>query len=457
MAHQYRALRSPNPSGWRKEDQIRAHFFQLAQTAPVGAHKRSTIWKVLQQAMRVLKVNATQQKLLETLVWSTFEDDWTTGNRPIVWLSNAALARKAGLAIATSTVRSALASLADLGLITFRDSGNCRRAGRRDDGQIVYAYGIDLSVLEARYDELHAMVSAHKADEEAIMAARTAVQKLRRSIPAHLQAAQLQQFPGRWNTYQRRYERIVDYLGRSSRAKRTMLERTQRALSRLLDHVQKALVLCALPENAVAKATNDGCLLETTNQSHFVECTSERNCADAQSVSSSTDTGCAGEKKALEESEGGGANVQPGSSTPQGYQIHLDSVLRACPEFLVWWSGDPIRSWADLAKAAGQIRGLHGISPSAWDDACSTLGIQGAAVALAIIVQKSAGGVIREPGGYLRGMTERQRAGALRLDRSIRALLAEGEVRSAETSSPQHARRAATPYMPSTNWTPRMM
>lgn len=54
-------------------------------------------------------------------------------------------------------------------------------------------------------------------------------------------------------------------------------------------------------------------------------------------------------------------------------------------------------------------------------------------------------------GRYLRGMTERHRTGVLRLDRSIRALLADGENRTAETSSPRHAGKQSTPYMPSTN------
>ncbi|WP_420889850.1 replication initiation protein RepC [Ensifer aridi] len=44
-------------------------------------------------------------------------------------------------------------------------------------------------------------------------------------------------------------------------------------------------------------------------------------------------------------------------------------------------------------------------------------------MALAIIVQKSAAGEIRDPGAYFRGMTERHRAGLLHLDKSICALL----------------------------------
>lgn len=461
-----RASKSPNPSGWRKESHARAHYAQLAKATTMGGHERGEIWNVTQRAMRALKVNATQQKLLETLVWRTFEEDWTGGNRPIVWLSNASLAREAGLAIATSTVRSSLASLANLGLITFQDSGNCRRAGSRKDGQIVYAYGIDLSVLEARYEELRAIAEAHESEEDAIRLARTAVQRLRRSIPAHLQAAQAQRFPGRWPTFRQRYERVVAHLGRASMANRSMLERARRVLERLLDHVQKALVSCASAEDSVATATENGCALETTNQPHFVDCNQNRHRANARSVNI-PDAGSASESTAYENGVEPDANVESKSLPPSGYQLTLEQVLTACPEFAVYADED-IRSWGQLISAAGRIRPWNGISPSAWEDACTVMGKPAAAVAMAIIIQKRAADQIREPGGYLRGMTDRHREGQLRLDKTIRALLnvkhhsvateIQGEIaRAASNSSSGFSAYNRNPFRSKSEWEPRLL
>ena len=454
-----RALaRSPNPSGWRREDETRARFAQMANSAPIGAHARTAIWTTTKRALRALKVNATQQKLLETLVFRTKECDWEQGARPIVWLSNAALARAAGLCISNSTVRTSLSALASLGLITFRDSANCRRAGDRDQNdRIIYAYGIELSVLEARFDELRQIAEAYEADEAAYMAARAAVQRLRRSIPAHIQSAVLQDLDGRWNVFRARYERIVAHLGRSSSASLALLRRVQRALSTLLDHVQKAMIHCAYAEKTDATALENGCLLETTTQDHSVSCTEKRHCADAQSVDLPPDAGFAGEKRAFENCVGAGTNVEPKSAPQRGQILDLPMVLAACPEFSVW-TDDDVQTWPAFVAAAGAVRAALGISPSAWHDARAVMGPAVAAVAVAVIAQKSAAGEIREPGGYLRGMTSRHQAGRLHLDKSVRALLVANEHPGLSSRLAENAaRRTMQPYKPAQNWTPRLI
>jgi len=58
---------------------------------------------------------------------------------------------------------------------------------------------------------------------------------------------------------------------------------------------------------------------------------------------------------------------------------------------------------------AETVRGASGISPSAWAEAVDTMGAEEACVALAAIVQRSA--MIKSPGGYLRNLTEKARAG----------------------------------------------
>lgn len=425
MRHDRRApSRSPNPSGWRKEDETRARFYQLAQSAEIGAHDRAEIWHATRRALLAFKVNATQQKLLETLVFRTFECDWKAGSRPIVWLSNASLARAAGLSISPSSVRASLAALARMGFISYQDSGNCRRAGDRDEqGRIVYAYGIDLSVLEARYDELSAVADAHEAAVAEFAEARTLVQKLRRSIPAHLQSALFQQLAGRWGVYRRRYDRIVELLGRSSTAELALLKRVKRTLRLLLQQVQKAMIRGAYADNNDATASKSDCLLETTTHSQSVSCNDERNCADAQSVDSKTDAGFAGEI-AFENDGGRVGYVESKLQPPENLVLHVDTVMQACPEMADWTTAD-VKTWPDLIAAAGDVRAALGISPDAWLEARTVMGPAAAAIAIAIIIQKHSAGLIRQPGGYLRGMTERYRAGELRLDRTIRGLLVE--------------------------------
>ena len=83
-------------------------------------------------------------------------------------------------------------------------------------------------------------------------------------------------------------------------------------------------------------------------------------------------------------------------------------VLQACPDFAMF-ARHGISSWRDFVSVAETGRGAFGISPSAWAEAVDVMGAEEACVALAAIVQRSA--MIKSPGGYLRNLTEKARAG----------------------------------------------
>ncbi|NTA19884.1 plasmid replication protein RepC [Agrobacterium tumefaciens] len=425
MTYVERALgQSPNPSGWRKVDATRVGYARMAQGATLGTHSRSEIWAVTKRALHCMKINGTAQLILETLVFRTFEDDWKPGARPIVWQQNAALARAAGLAISNNTVRSALSALTAHGLITYQDSANCRRAGSRGpDGSVKWAYGIDLSILAARYEELRDMAEAHEAEHALWVECRTAVHKLRRQIPAHCQSAIAQDLAGRWPQFKARYEWISRIVGRSHKAPLKLLQRARRAYTTLLRLIQNAMLSNAQDEYIDAIAPEIGCLLETTTQPHSVSCNDERHRANARSVKSHSDDGSAVERMAFENYEGEKGDVEHKSHTPSA-KIFIQTVVKACPEMLDYGQID---GWRDLVDVAGQLRGNLGISPDAWREARAAMGAVPAAIALAIIVQKSAAGLVREPGAYLRGMTAKVAGGDLHLEKTLHGLIAEQE------------------------------
>lgn len=58
---------------------------------------------------------------------------------------------------------------------------------------------------------------------------------------------------------------------------------------------------------------------------------------------------------------------------------------------------------------AAQVRGYLGVSLSAYEDACHTMGQETAAVVVACILQRSQH--INSADGYLRALTEKARAG----------------------------------------------
>lgn len=162
--------------------------------------------------------------------------------------------------------------------------------------------------------------------------------------------------------------------------------------------------------------------IQNTKQNSDQSLYNERRSAEAEQNHHKL-AGFASGKRARNKYAGADSGAQYENRREDDASLDLDLVLDACTEIAGWSSSRP-RSWQDLYKLANQIRPLIGISPDAWNNALAALGEDHSAVAMAIIYQKYAANVIREPGGYLRAMTERHRVGQLRLMQSIRSLLA---------------------------------
>jgi len=90
----------------------------------------------------------------------------------------------------------------------------------------------------------------------------------------------------------------------------------------------------------------------------------------------------------------------------------LGMVMNACPDIADYAKGG-IANWRDLLATAAVVRSMLGISPSAWEEAQTVMGEAQAAVVVACILQR--GAAIRSAGGYLRGLTEKARAGEFSL------------------------------------------
>jgi hypothetical protein len=71
--------------------------------------------------------------------------------------------------------------------------------------------------------------------------------------------------------------------------------------------------------------------------------------------------------------------------------------------------------------------------PSAWEEAVEAMGEADAAVTIAAILQRSA--EIKSPGGYLRGLTSKARAGNFSIGPLVMALLRRRSAKPEQTSS----------------------
>ncbi len=105
-------------------------------------------------------------------------------------------------------------------------------------------------------------------------------------------------------------------------------------------------------------------------------------------------------------------------SRPQGFPLGmvLDAPVPTSPTGRARGS-----NWRDFVATAGIVRSGLGISPSAWDDAKDTMGEIPAAIIVAAILQK--GEAVKSPGGYLRSLTDKARAGQFSLGPILMALL----------------------------------
>ena len=118
----------------------------------------------------------------------TQPQDWTAGNRPVVWPS-AALQQQA-LGIGITQAKALNRHLVELGLVTMKDSPNGKRYGKRDrQGRIVEAYGFDLSPLAARFEEFQAIAARAREEREQMRQLRRRATIARRSLDQVLETA----------------------------------------------------------------------------------------------------------------------------------------------------------------------------------------------------------------------------------------------------------------------------
>ena len=105
-------------------------------------------------------------------------------------------------------------------------------------------------------------------------------------------------------------------------------------------------------------------------------------------------------------------------STPPTYPLGL--VLRACPD-IADYARDGVSNWTELIAAANLVRSALGVSPDAWEQAREAMGAVNAAISVAAILQRAER--IQSPGGYLRSLTDKARAGQFSVGPLLMSLL----------------------------------
>ena len=379
---------------------------RLAETyvgLPEGVSKAMLLDRFERAAPR-LGLHESLVRFVRALVRLTQEQDWTGGVFwPIAWPSNDALGEE--LQRSRTEIQRLTRAAVRAGLMHMKDSGNGKRYGFRGDrGEIVEAYGFDLSPLAVRWDEFADLAAARGIEQARRRHLRQKVSEVRREIRTVCADALERDYRG--YDWQVAIDKAAGRLPRSPTL--SDLESLQALYLGLLAEVDAAWLASREVIDSKPRGVSDGAHKEPTTEPPAKRATysawREEVVADRPSQVA------AGVRDAA--APGFDEEVLP-----------LSLVLEAVPEIHAFMEDPAAADWEDLVTAAYQATTVLGINLTAWRQARETMGRNRAAIAVATILARWRSGEIKSSaGGYLRAMCERERTGELHLMPSLYGL-----------------------------------
>lgn len=356
-------------------------------------------WKIKRDAsaaMELLGLQSNSLAVLDALLSFYPENDLRQDAQLVVFPSNLQLSLRAH-GMAGSTLRRHLGALVEAGLIIRRDSANGKRFARKNDsGEVESAFGFDLSPLLARAEEIAMMAQDVAAARSKFRKAKENLTICRRDVRKLISTAIEEDVEGDWAAIEDLYINLIGSLPRNP---------TIEEVEGVLDGME------LLKEEVVNR-------LISKEKSNFMggnDAQIERHIQNSK-----TQLHIEFEPSSENEQEVKVELIRR-ASTNSLKAFPLGLVLKACPQIVDYSSGAGIAGWRDLMTAAVLARSMLGISPSAYQDACETMGAENAAVAVACILERA--NMIKSPGGYLRDLTQRTQRGEFSLGPMLMALL----------------------------------
>lgn len=371
---------------------------QLA-TADVKPGKSVDKWKVFRDACEARIVLGLTDRALSVLnaLLSFYPEQQLSDERGlIVFPSNNQLTVRAH-GITGTTLRRHLAALVDAGLIIRKDSPNGKRYAHKDrSGSIKDAFGFSVAPMLARSEELAHMAQQVAADRKALRLTKERLSICLRDVRKLISAAVEEGAAGNWGTIEEHYIGLMARISKNSTA--LDIEPVAEEMEMLRDEIINLL------EMQINSEKMDGNAVQ--NERHI--------------QNSNTDS--------IHESEPR-SDKEQGAKSSQAIRVQrerikafpLGMVLKACPDIALYGPGGAIANWRDLMLAAVVVRSMLGVSPSAYQTACETMGPENAAAAMACILER--GGQINSAGGYLRDLTRRAENGEFSLGPMLMALM----------------------------------
>jgi replication initiation protein RepC len=367
-----------------------------------------TRWRLaaaLRAAARPLGLTAAMLRLLEHYIDLTYDQDWAGGAEPVVTRPLVEIAETLGRS--ERQIRNVERSLAERGLLAWRDSGNHHRKGRRDHvtGRLVYAYGPSLAPLGARANEIIAAAASARADVATARRLRIAASALRRRIRADLAAAaaiglDVKLIGARLATITPSAPAGVPL---------SALQARRDALASVADALSDQLAWQRPPVSREASCEAEISVRHHTDTSPVDAMNGDSIGRRGWDATAATEDRCG--------VTDGGARYVPITLALAAAGEALRDALKAQDR----------RDWPGLVAAARDVAPLLGVDQALWAETCARLGRPGAALAV-LVIERQAGAAgpdgapaVRRPPAYLRAMLARAAQGSLHLDRSVRA------------------------------------
>lgn len=362
------------------------------------------LFRELSKAQATFGISERDLTVLQGLL-SFFPNDALGENaQMVVFPSNKAICERLN-GMPCSTMRRHLARLVGAGLLIRHDSPNGKRYARRRGDERV-AFGLDLSPLYCRAEQIARAAYAMREAEERVRRLREVVSLMRRDLAA-LAVFGKDIYPGLGFWDQIHNTSLV-----TARALRRKL-----SLEELFAYRGDLQVLLDQARNII-----DGPETEklSTNGAH-----SERH-------HHNSDKEYIDFEPALEKGEAVAAAAEPENYPDEseadiveaeqrlGPNIPLHLVIAGCPTLATFYQGD-IRHWHQLYDAACSVRPAMGISASVWEEAQRFMGPEQASIVVVAMLERFSD--IKSPGGYLRALTSKAAAGKFSCGPMVMALI----------------------------------
>ncbi|WP_064697710.1 plasmid replication protein RepC [Rhizobium aegyptiacum] len=376
---------------------------RIAETIEPGTTRNK--WKLFRavcEARPALGVSDRALTVLDALLTFYPDNELSEERGLIVFPSNAQLSIRAR-GMTAATLRRHLAGLVDAGLILRKDSANGKRFARRDrEGEVSEAFGFSFAPLLARATEIEAIAAQVVADRELMRITKERLTICRRDVAKLIAVALEEGAAGDWEKITCMFREIIANLPRAAEIEH--LTAALDEMSLLREEIVNQLEMQTKTQKIYANESQT----ERHKQNSKPESIYESEPAfDTKQGAKSVDRAATGNGEMMD-SGLETTKWKPNQAAGEGGDLKsfpLGLVLQACPQISDYGPGGRISNWRDLMGAAVVVRSMLGVSPSAYQEACSEMGPENAATVMACILER--GGHINSAGGYLRDLTRR--------------------------------------------------